>query len=71
MWSFQDGLAVVQDFNKRLGFINKSGELVIPCRWKKVNYFHNGLAKVSDSKTFFFKDKWVYIDRQGRVVKET
>ena len=70
MWSFVDGLAVVQDFNKRLGFIDRSGELVIPCRWKKVNYFQNGLAKVSESKTFFFKDKWVYIDKQGRIVKE-
>lgn len=70
MWSFVDGLAVVQDFNKRLGFIDRSGELVIPCRWKKVNYFQNGLAKVSDSKRFLFKDKWVYIDKQGRIVKE-
>ena len=69
MWSFVDGLAVVQDFNKCLGFIDRSGELVIPCRWKKVNYFQNGLAKVSDSRRFF-RDKWVYIDKQGRIVKE-
>ena len=69
VWPFSEGLAVVQDFNKRLGFINKSGELVIPCRWKKVNYFKDGLAKVSASKTLFFRDKWVYIDKQGRIVK--
>lgn len=59
----------MQDFNKRLGFVDKSGELVIPCRWKKADHFKDGLAKVSDSKTFLFQDKWVYIDRQGRVVK--
>ena len=70
VWNFADGLAVVQDFNKRLGFINVYGDLVIPCIWKKVNYFQNGLAKVSKSKTFFLKDKWVYIDKQGRIVKE-
>lgn len=69
VWTFSEGRAVVQDFNKRLGFVDKSGELVIPCRWKKADHFKDGLAKVSDSKTFLFQDKWVYIDRQGRVVK--
>ncbi len=68
VWMFSEGMAVVQDFNKRLGFIDKSGKLVIPCHWKKVNYFKDGLAKVSDSKNFLFQDKWVYIDKQGRVV---
>lgn len=69
VWIFKDGLAPVQDFNKRLGFIDQSGKLVIPCRWKKVNYFVNGRAKVSDSKKFLcFGDKWVYIDREGRIV---
>ena len=69
VWIFKDGLAPVQDFNKRVGFIDKTGKLVIPCRWKKVNYFVNGLAKVSDSKKFLFLDKWVYIDKQGQIVK--
>lgn len=68
-WIFKDGLAAVQDFNKRIGFIDRSGKIVIPCRWKKVNYFVNGLAKVSDSKKFLLFDKWVYIDKQGRIVK--
>jgi hypothetical protein len=66
---FKDGLAPVQDFNKRLGFIDKSGKIIIPCRWKKVNYFVNGCAKVSDSKKFPFRDKWVYIDKEGKIVK--
>ena len=69
VWSFKDGLAIVQDWNKRLGFIDKSGKVVIPCRRKKANHFEGSLAKVSDSKHFlFFKDKWVYIDRSGKVV---
>lgn len=70
VWTFCEGMAVVQDFNKRLGFIDKSGKLVIPCRWKKANYFKDGLAKVSDSKNFFFKDVWVYIDKNGQIVKK-
>lgn len=69
-WTFSEGLAIVQDFNKRLGYIDKSGELVIPCRWKKASYFRNGQAKVSDSKSIFLKDKWVYIDKQGREVDQ-
>ena len=69
VWVFKDGLAPVQDFNKRLGFIDKSGKIIIPCRWKKVNYFVNGRAKVSDSKKFPFRDKWVYIDKEGKIVK--
>ena len=68
VWAFSEGLAVVQDFNKLLGFIDKSGELVIPCRWKRVEFFKNGLARVSETKHRFRKDKWVYIDKQGRVV---
>lgn len=69
VWIFKDGLAPVQAFNKRLGFVDPSGRLVVPCRWKKVNYFVNGRAKVSNSKKFLFRDKWVYIDREGNIVK--
>ena len=71
VWAFKNGLAVVQDWNRRLGFIDTSGKVVIPCRWKKVNQFEGHLAKVSDSKRYlFFKDKWVYIDRTGKIVRE-
>ncbi|MBR5686487.1 MAG: WG repeat-containing protein [Prevotella sp.] len=70
VWAFSEGLAIVQDFNKKLGFIDKSGELVIPCRWKKADFFKNGRARVLETSRFFRKDKWVYIDKQGRVVKQ-
>jgi hypothetical protein len=69
-WSFVEGRGIVQDFNNRLGYINNNGKLVIPCRWKKASQFNNGVARVSDSKKFFFFNKWVYIDREGRIVKE-
>ncbi len=54
--------------NKKWGFIDRYGSEVIACQWKKVNLFKNGLAKVSDSKNFLLQDKWVYIDKTGRVV---
>jgi hypothetical protein len=69
-WAFCEGRAIVQDFNNLLGYINNNGKLVIPCRWKKASHFSNGIARVSDSKRFFFFDKWVYIDREGRIVTE-
>ena len=63
-------MAVVQDFIKRLGYINKQGELVVPCRWRRANFFSQGVAKVSDTKAGLFSWKWVFIDKQGRVVTE-
>lgn len=71
VWAFQDGLAIVQDSNKRLGFINRSGEVVIPCKWVRANNFVNGLAKVSATRCIFARNiKWVYINRNGEVVRE-
>jgi hypothetical protein len=71
VWAFQDGLAIVQDSNKRLGFINRSGEVVIPCKWVRANYFVNGLAKVSATRCILARNiKWVYINRNGEVVRE-
>lgn len=69
VWPFCEGRAVVQDFNKRLGFIDTSGKLVIPCRWKKVSFFQNGMARVSDSRDFLLRRKWLYLDKDGRVVE--
>lgn len=70
VWTFSEGMAVVQDFNKRLGFIDKSGRLVIPCRWKKAEFFKDGRARVTEGGGLFRKEKWVYIDRQGRVISK-
>lgn len=71
VWAFQDGLAIVQDSNRRLGFINRSGEVVIPCKWVRANQFVNGLAKVSATRCILARNiKWVYINRNGEVVRE-
>ena len=69
-WGFKMGLAVVQDWNKRLGFIDTSGEVVIPCRWRKISQFDGHTARVSETGGIFRKEKWVHIDRTGKVIRE-
>ena len=69
-WSFKMGLAVVQDWNKRLGFIDTSGEVVIPCRWRKISQWDGHTARVTESGGLFRKEKWVHIDRTGKVIRE-
>ena len=46
--------------NGRYGFVNHEGEIVIPCRWTKVDDFYEGLAAVDDSS-----GKWGYLDVNG------
>lgn len=43
--NFYDGLASVA-MNDKLGFINKRGELVIPCIYDEADHFHNTLSVV-------------------------
>ena len=60
---FSEGLAPVRTTDKKFGFINPKGELVIPSQFESVGYFNNGLAW---AKTF---DKNVgYIDKTGKWV---
>ena len=51
--------------NGKYGFINESGVIVIPCQWKAVGYFADGLAQVQDEN-----DKWGVIDETGKVVEQ-
>ena len=36
---YSEGLATVKDMNGKWGFIDKSGKLVIPCKWKAAGEF--------------------------------
>jgi len=47
---------------RRWGFINKRGELVIPMIYERVGQFHDGLAP------FRKAGKWGYLNRKGEVV---
>lgn len=44
---FNEGMAWVENEDGKYGYINKKGELVIPCKYDSANLFHEGLAKVS------------------------
>ena len=65
---FKEGLAAVLSFNK-LGFIDKTGKVVIEPEFRETNGFSEGLAAVkiigSDGQYV-----WGYIDRKGNFVIE-
>lgn len=48
--------------NGKYGFIDKTGIIVIPCRWQYAGEFSEGLARVKDD---FFK--WGFIDKMGNI----
>lgn len=64
---FCAGLASVQDdVTNKYGFINKSGEVVIPCRWNNAKDFNRRIenfAEVQDENGL-----WGFIDKSGKVV---
>lgn len=49
--------------DEKYGFIDKTGKLVIPCQWKLVKNFKNGVAKVEDENY-----KTHLIDKQGNII---
>ena len=62
---FSDGMARAFDSARYLqGFIDKTGELVIPLEYEHLRDFSEGLAAVR------IDDKWGYIDKQNNTVIE-
>ena len=63
--NFSEGLAVVRtgsDWNPKCGYIDMTGEIIIPCEYGYANDFSEGLACV-------FKDKkWGFIDKTGEEI---
>lgn len=62
---FSEGLAPFRAMDKKFGFVNGEGEMVIPAQFESVGYFSNGLAwaKTADKKLG-------YIDKSGKWVIE-
>lgn len=61
---YSDGLALeISDDGSKYGFVNTSGDVVIPCIWKCIGHFYEGLAPVQNDE-----DKWGYINKKGDVV---
>jgi hypothetical protein len=59
--SFQDGLAAVGDGHKS-GYIDKTGQTVIPLQFDNNQSFNEGLAPVKVDK------KWGFADKMGKVI---
>lgn len=58
-----EGLSIVIGNNGKFGFIDIQGELVIPCKWRWANEFHDGMAFVVNDNL-----KVGYIDKKGEFV---
>ena len=59
---FSEGLALVQNEDRRWGFIDKTGKEVVPCKYELAEDFSEGLAAV------YLNSKWGYIDKTGKEV---
>jgi hypothetical protein len=59
---FKEGMAPVK-INEKWGYVNTSGKLVIPAEYKKVNYFCNGRAWVTN-----FAGIISLLDKQGNTI---
>ena len=56
-------LSGYQDEKGKYGFVDETGNVAIPCRWKDIRFFNEGLAAVMDDN-----EKWGFIDETGEVV---
>jgi hypothetical protein len=62
---FHDGYALVSDSNKKFGFIDKTGKLVIDAsKFAKVSRFNNGFAMVTNN------NKYGFINKSGKSIAE-
>ncbi len=56
----EDSMEVV---NGTWGYIDKTGKVVIPCKWLWARSFSEGLAAVCN-----YKDKWGFVDKTGKLI---
>lgn len=64
---FQEGLAGVESYDHRWGFIDKNGREIIPPRFASVRLFHNGLSMIQTG-SLFTELNTGYIDKSGNIV---
>ena len=62
-YEIHGGMQMVVNGLGNYGFKDKSGKLVIPCKWKYAEDFSEGLARVQNND-----DKYGYIDKTGKLV---
>lgn len=61
-YRFSEGLAAVSNADMKVGFIDKSGEIIIPLKYYEAGIFSEGLCKVFGENGFGF------INKQGDLV---
>lgn len=60
--SFSNGFAAVQDHNNKWGYINTKGDIVIPLKYSRANYF------IGNSALIMFNSQSHLIDTNGKVI---
>jgi hypothetical protein len=60
--NFSEGLALFQSTDKKWGFVDKSGKIVINAQFESAGYFKEGLAPIKQT------DKWGFIDKSEKIV---
>ena len=65
-YKFSEGLCPVVNDDKRFGFVDETGNLVIPCNFVHALDFRDGLARVQEEGTF----KIGYINKKGETVND-
>ncbi|MTE26417.1 WG repeat-containing protein [Winogradskyella ouciana] len=74
---FNDGLTRVLR-NGKMGYANKFGQIVIPCKYDYAKWFENGKAEVTFNAKEFLdldehrrveSDEWFEIDKKGKKLK--
>ena len=61
---YSEGLARVENYEDKWGFIDEAGKLVIPCKWRSADSFSDGTAYVEDEDWEFLE-----IDKKGKVME--
>jgi hypothetical protein len=65
--TFSEGMALVwqgEDTDRKGGYIDKTGQMIIPPQFSRARPFHEGLAAVQP----FGTNDWGYIDKSGKLV---
>lgn len=63
-YKFDEGMCAVANEDKMIGFVDETGQLVIPCQYVSHSFFCEGLVKVQEAETF----KIGYINHKGETV---
>ena len=63
-YKFDEGMCAVANDEKKIGFVDETGKLIIPCQYIWHSIFSEGLVKVEDAVTH----KMGYINKSGKTV---